>query len=212
MTCQFAGLLTNEQASHIVTTTSVPAQQMVLFVGRHVKHKGVRQLPEIFAAARVLMPALQMVVASDGPERASLEGDVARMGLGESIQLTGPISDEELRGLYARASCTVVPSLREGYGIVVAESVAAGTPVVVANNPENLATTLVESGVNGYVVSPSVGAMAQGIVDAIEAGEPLRQSTAEWSARHAVMKSMDRSADEMVERVSRYSRRSPSKD
>jgi glycosyltransferase involved in cell wall biosynthesis len=122
---------------------------------------------------------------------------------------TGSISDEELRNLFARASCTVIPSLREGYGIVVAESVSAGTPVVVADNPENLATSLVESGVNGFVVDPSIRGMSQGIVAAVAAGFALRRSTAEWSAQHSKKKSMDRSADEMVERLSAFARHRP---
>jgi glycosyltransferase involved in cell wall biosynthesis len=204
-----AGLLTDEHAGSVEPSTTLPAPPTVLFVGRHVKHKGVRQLPEIFAAAQMLMPTLRMVVVSDGPERARVESDVVRLGLSEFVQFTGIVPDEELRGLYAQASCTVVPSLREGYGIVVAESVSVGTPVVVADNPENLATTLVESGVNGFVVDPSVRGMAQGIADAVDAGLPLRLSTAEWSAQHSTMKSMDRSADEMVERVSKFARRRP---
>jgi 1,4-alpha-glucan branching enzyme len=179
---------------------------MVLFVGRHVKHKGVALLPQILADARKSLPSLTMTVASDGPERVGVEMEVDRLGLTDAVLFTGPVSDDELFELFARASCTVVPSLREGYGIVVAESVSAGTPVVVADNPENLATHLVESGVNGFVVEPTVHGMAQGIVDTVAAGDALRRSTAEWGATYSATKSIDRSADEMVERLSTYAR------
>jgi glycosyltransferase involved in cell wall biosynthesis len=203
-----AGLLAGDRMGNVASST-LPNDPMVLFVGRHVKHKGVRLLPEILAAARVSLPALKMTVVSDGPERVGVESDVKRLGLTEAVMFTGSVSDEELRNLFARASCTVIPSLREGYGIVVAESVSAGTPVVVADNPENLATSLVESGVNGFVVDPSVRGMSQGIVAAVAAGFALRRSTAEWSAQHSKKKSMDRSADEMVERLSAFARNRP---
>ncbi len=201
------GLLASEDKGHVDPTTTPPESPMVLFVGRHVKHKGVRQLPEIFAAARTSIPTLRMTVVSDGPERAGVESDVARLGLAEFVSFTGAVPERELRRLYGEASCTVVPSLREGYGIVVAESISAGTPVVVADNPENLATSLVEPGVNGFVVDSSIRAMAQGIVEAVLAGPSLRLSTATWNEQHSTTKSMDRSADEMLVRVSRFARR-----
>jgi glycosyltransferase involved in cell wall biosynthesis len=176
----------------------------VLFVGRHVKHKGVRLLPAIFAAARESLPDLTMTVVGEGPERGSVEADVALLALTDAVTFAGHVSDEELTLLFMRASCTVVPSMREGYGMVVAESASAGTPVVVANNAENLATSLIEPGVNGYVVDPSVLGMADGIVAVVTAGLPLRQSTAAWSREHASTKSMNQSACEMVDRLSAH--------
>jgi glycosyltransferase involved in cell wall biosynthesis len=198
-----AGLLPGVRMETVVST-SPPEDPVVLFVGRHVKHKGVGLLPAILAAARASIPNLRMVVVSDGPERAGVEREMIRLGLIDSVIFTGPVSDEDLPHLFANASCTVVPSLREGYGIVVAESVSAGTPVVVADNPENLATSLVKSGINGFVVDPSIHAMAEGIVAVIVAGSPLRRSAAEWSVQNSAEKSMDRSANEMVERLSTF--------
>ena len=203
-----AGLLPGVRME-AVASTSPPEDPVVLFVGRHVKYKGVGLLPAILAAARVSIPNLKMVVVSDGPERAGVESEMIRLGLIGAVVFTGPVSDDELPHLFAKASCTIVPSLREGYGIVVAESVSAGTPVVVADNPENLATGLVESGINGFVVNPSIHAMAEGIAAVIVAGYPLRRSAAEWSVQHSAKKSMDRSANEMVERLSAFAGNRP---
>jgi len=185
-----------------VASKKAPVNPVVLFVGRLVKDKGVRLLPEILAVARLRLPTLGMVVVGTGPERAAVEGDMNRLGLAEDVLFTGSVSDDELHQCFAKASCTIIPSLREGYGIVVAESLAAGTPVVVANNVENLATGLVESGVNGFVVEPSVKEMADGIVAVVVAGGQLRSSTAAWHVEHSKVMNMDRSADEMVVRLS----------
>jgi glycosyltransferase involved in cell wall biosynthesis len=180
---------------------SVPDEPVVLYVGRHISHKGVSLLPKILLEARKAMPDLRMVIVGDGPERESITREMDQLGLSGSVTFMGSVSDQDRIRTVATASCSIVPSLREGYGIVVVESVAAGTPVVVADNPENLATSLVESGVNGIVVEPTIEALAEGIVTVIAAGEPLRRSAMEWGARHAKANSVNRSADQMVERI-----------
>ena len=62
----------------------------------------------------------------------------------------------------ASALCLVLPSRREGYGLVVVEAAAAGTPSVVVADADNAATELVEHGVNGMV---AVSAAADDLAD-----------------------------------------------
>ena len=197
-----AGLLPAPNDSRVVSTR-VPEVPTILYVGRHVRHKGVRLLPQIADVVRSRVPDVHFVIASDGPERLAVEADVAHRGLNDVVSFTGALSEEDLLSTYANASCTVVPSLREGYGIVVAESVGSGTPVVVANNPENLSTSLVDNGVNGYVVEPSVEGMAEGVLSVLRGGETLRRTCAQWSAQHSASMGMAKSADEMVTRLAR---------
>jgi glycosyltransferase involved in cell wall biosynthesis len=83
----------------------------VLFAGRLSKEKGVR---ELVAATR----GMPLVVAGDGPLR-----DEVRGGL-------GMVPHDELLRLYERAAVVVCPSHREGYGVVCAEAMAYGRPVV----------------------------------------------------------------------------------
>ena len=52
-----------------------------------------------------------------------------------------------------RAMCMVLPSRREGYGLVVIEAAARGTPSVVVEGPDNAAVELIEEGVNGVVAA-----------------------------------------------------------
>ena len=88
----------------------------------------------------------------------------------------------------------MLPSRREGYGLVVVEASAAGTPSVVVRDPDNAATELVEDGVNG-VVAPSASAddLANAIVAVWEGGMALRESTADWFARNATRLSLESS-------------------
>jgi hypothetical protein len=84
----------------------------------------------------------------------------------------------------AGASCTFVVSPRKGCGIVVAKSVAAGT-LVVANNPEKPATSLVSPGVDAVVADVFIQAMTQGIANVIDSGASLRRTATEWRANNS---------------------------
>ncbi len=98
--------------------------------------------------------------------------------------------DREMR----RALCLLLPSRREGYGLVVVEAAARGTPSVVVAGEDNAATELVEEGVNG-AVAPQADTRA--VADAIErveaAGEGLRERTAGWFAANAQRLSLESS-------------------
>jgi glycosyltransferase involved in cell wall biosynthesis len=93
----------------------------------------------------------------------------------------------------------VLPSRREGYGMVVVEAAAVGTPSVVAAAPDNAAVELIEEGVNGFVAR-SAGSedLAEAILRVHEAGPPLRESTAGWFGRNAERLSLGSSLDRVV--------------
>ena len=124
---------------------------------------------------------------------------VAQHGLDGALsvpgRVDGPVVEEALR----RAMCHVLPSRREGYGLVVVEAAAAGTPSVVVRDPDNAATELVEDGVNG-VIAPSADPddLATAIVRIHEAGPALRESTSEWFARNARRLSLDNSLETVL--------------
>ena len=80
----------------------------------------------------------------------------------------------------------LLPSTREGYGLIVVEAAAHGVPSVVVAGPDNAAVELIEDGVNGFVAaSAAPDALAEMIVRVHEAGHALRESTASWYAEHA---------------------------
>lgn len=72
-----------------------------------------------------------LLIAGDGPQREELELRSARLGLGQRVRFLGRVSDGELVDLYRASDVTVVPSMAlEGFGLVILESLACGTPVV----------------------------------------------------------------------------------
>jgi glycosyltransferase involved in cell wall biosynthesis len=171
-----------------------PAEPVVVFAGRHIPEKRVPALVPAIVRARDEIPELRGEIYGDGPQRP----DVLRAIPGDFISAPGFVAPDVLDGALGSALCFVLPSQREGYGLVVVESSARGVPSVVVAGPDNAATELVEDGVNGFVVA-SVDDIAAAIVRVYRAGPRLRQSTLEWFRRNAARLSLERSLEIVTE-------------
>ena len=125
----------------------------VLYAGRLSVEKGVLELVE---AAR----GLPLVVAGDGPLRDRVPGAL------------GFVPHDELLRLYERAAVVVCPSRREGFGVVCAEAMAHGRPVV-ATAVGGL-RDLVADGVTGLLVPPQHPAALRAALDRLLADAGLR--------------------------------------
>jgi glycosyltransferase involved in cell wall biosynthesis len=89
------------------------------------------------------LPEFDLAIAGEGPERATLESSIARLGFGDRVRLLGARPHAELPALYGAADASVLASSREGWANVLLESMACGTPVVASNiwgNPEVVGT------------------------------------------------------------------------
>jgi glycosyltransferase involved in cell wall biosynthesis len=170
--------------------TPVPAEPLVVYAGRHIPEKRVPAVVEALAQ----VPEVRGLILGDGPEYELVKAGIERHGLGDRVQAPGFVETARVERELARALCLVLPSRREGYGLVVVEASSLGTPSVLVRDPDNAATELIEDGVNGFVVE-SIDALADGIRRVIEAGPALRASTAEWYARNAETLSLAHSLD-----------------
>jgi glycosyltransferase involved in cell wall biosynthesis len=126
----------------------------VLFVGRLASNKGLLDLAEAFATlARSDRSSQLVVVGEDGGQRAPLEARLQELGVSDRAHLLGYLPDEPaLSAAYREARLTALPSEYEAFGLVLLESLAAGTPVVatrVGGIPE-----FVEDGRAGLLVPP----------------------------------------------------------
>lgn len=79
-----------------------------------------------------------------------------------NVIFAGRVADDALLRRYREAPCVVAPAYDEDYGLTALEAMALGRPVVVASDGGGL-TTLVEDGVNGFVVQPSGRAIAEAV-------------------------------------------------
>jgi glycosyltransferase involved in cell wall biosynthesis len=171
---------------------------IVLYAGRHIPEKRLPALVPALALARATHPDLQAVLAGDGPDRPRLQQAVRAAGLDDVIELPGFVDEQTLNELFRHALCFTLPSRREGYGLVVVEAAAHGTPSIVVRGPDNAATELIEEGINGVVAaSASASDLASAILRVYEAGPVLRRSTAAWFACNAERLSLAGSLDQV---------------
>ena len=151
------------------------------------------------AKARERIPELRAELYGDGPDRDEVLALLDRHGLNGSVTAPGFVDAARIEKAIGRALCFVLPSRREGYGLVVVEAAAAGTPTVVVAHPDNAAVELVDDGENGVVVeSDDPEALAEAIVRIHEAGEEFRESTRDWYDRNAERLSIENSVDKVV--------------
>lgn len=122
---------------------------VLITVGRLVKRKNLPELLEIVADLRSRI-ACELWIVGDGPERRSLEGQVADMGLGEVVRFSGRVSEQRKFELLAAADVYVSTALHEGFGIVFLEAMECGLPVVCYDRGGQ--TDFLKDGVTGYVV------------------------------------------------------------
>jgi glycosyltransferase involved in cell wall biosynthesis len=198
----FFGELTRLEGQYRGPLESVqrrPAQLVAVFAGRHIPEKRVPALVPALAEARRQIPGLRGEIYGDGPERARVLQAIAESGLDGGVVAPGFVDAAVLERAVAGALCLVLPSRREGYGLVIIEAAARGVPVVVVEGPDNAAVELVEEGTNGAIAqSVDRAELAAAIVRVYDGGAALRDSAAEWFRRNADRLSFDRSFEHVL--------------
>jgi glycosyltransferase involved in cell wall biosynthesis len=133
----------------------------VLFIGRRAPYKGLDLLIDAFRHAA--FDAWRLVIAGPG---ATVSGDARIVDLGE-------VADEEKLWLLRRCSIFCLPSSSESFGLVIAEAMQQGRPVLGLDvEPVN---ELIQDGVTGRCVPPGSAAMLAGALEQLMVDADLRK-------------------------------------
>jgi glycosyltransferase involved in cell wall biosynthesis len=123
-----------------------PSEHVIVSPGRLVWEKGHQDVLRALAALRAgLVEApksaaeVRLLVVGAGPEDDSLRRYARELGLGDSVEVGASVPYDEMPRVYASASCVVLASLptriwEEQFGMVLAEAMAAGLPVVASSS------------------------------------------------------------------------------
>ncbi len=151
-----------------------PTDRRIVLAVRRLAHRmGLSQLIGAVATMRRTVPDLLVLIAGVGPLEDELRTQIQRAGLGDHCRLIGFVSEALLPAAYRAANLTVVPSVAlEGYGLIVPESLAAGTPVLVTP-VGGLPETIEGLGPGLVFADVSAPAIAQGITDALTGVVPM---------------------------------------
>ncbi|MCW3048185.1 MAG: glycosyl transferase group 1 [Solirubrobacterales bacterium] len=201
-------ILEGEYAGDLTPPEPNAAGPVVVFAGRLIPEKRAPAVVPAVGRARQALPGLRATVFGDGPERDDVLAAIAREGLEGVVRAPGFVAATEVEDALRTALCMLLPSRREGYGLIVVEAAARGTPSIVVAGEDNAAVELVEEGVNGTVAaSASPDDLAAAIVRVHEGGHALRERTCAWFAANARRLSLDGSLDAVV---AGYDEREPS--
>jgi glycosyltransferase involved in cell wall biosynthesis len=110
-----------------------PRPQRVAYLGRLEPYKRVDWVLRAMARLRPRFPDAELLVIGRGSARSDLERLAAELDL--DVRFTGFVSDAQRDALLASTRVCVCPSLKEGWGLTVIESNAAGAPVVATDVP-----------------------------------------------------------------------------
>lgn len=176
------------------------AAPTVVFAGRLIPEKQASLIPAVIEEARRLDGEIRGTIIGDGPERSDIATAIAERGLGDAVQLPGFVVDEELNRALQNAACLLLPSLREGYGLIVIEAAAYGTPCITIDAPDNAAKELIVNGVNGFVVEDwNPANLAEAVVEVVKRGPQLRESALGWHRDHWQELSVQSSVERLEE-------------
>src|SRR5438093_6823346 len=180
------------------------AESIVVSAGRQIPEKRITAIPPAIAALRSHIPQLRGEIYGDGPERAATVRLIADLGLEGVVEAPGVVDAARIDDALGHALCLLVPSRREGYGLVVIEAAVHGTPSVLVAAEDNAAAELIRDGENGVLAaSAEPGDLAQAVLRVHTAGEKLRASTAAWFDRNRRELSIDGSVDAVLEAYGR---------
>jgi glycosyltransferase involved in cell wall biosynthesis len=132
------------------------------FVGRLNTQKGIGVLLEALAATR---SGASLDVVGDGPDRPSLEARAQSLGLALRVTFHGVLPQRLLIPLYRAATAVIVPSEREGLGLVAVEAQLCEAPVIAFRSGG--ITDIVIDGETGLLVAPANAGALAGAMDAL---------------------------------------------
>ena len=179
-----------------------PDEKMIVYVGRFVEAKGMRELITAFQQLAKDDPKVTLALVGDGVMKAELMALVASTGLTERVHLPGGQAPEQVAEWINAADVLTLPSWSEGYPNVVVEGVACGRPVVATDVG---GTREILHADNGILIPPK---------NAEALAKALRQALDQPWDRPAIAAAMSRTWDDVAvetlavcEQVARGARR-----
>lgn len=154
------------------------------WTGRLSPEKNVELLLRAIAAAS--LPAIRLLLAGDGPQRAALESLADALGISDRVRFLGALDD--VRPVLHAADAFAFPSRGESFGGALAEAMAAGLPCIALRSSHTIRTASEEIITHGITGLLADGCHEFGMADAIRTlaqDAPLRARLAAAAHRHA---------------------------
>ena len=142
----------------------------VLYVGRLVPHKHVEDLIQAIKQVKKKIPAVQLRIIGTGIEQKNLKQLVRKLKLQNNTVFYGTLKhyDDVLR-IMKQSSVLVLPSMREGFGLVLIEANACRKPVIAYKTGG--VVDIIKEGVNGFLIPPrNIERLSEAIENVLQDG------------------------------------------
>jgi len=157
----------------------------IIFAGRLLSHKNVDVLIKSIAVLNENCPGIKCLIIGDGSEKKNLEVLTQKLNLEKNIKFLGFLENhDDIYALMKSSKVFVLPSTREGFGIVVIEANACGIPVITINHKDNAARDLIEEGKNGFLCQLDEKGIAKNIMKAIKNRNRMKQACTNSARLH----------------------------
>lgn len=159
---ELAGLGVGRERVRVVHNGALPPpphdvgrspEPQLLVLGRLVPHKRVELALEVMARLRAEFPTARLVIAGRGWWENEVRDEVRRLGLEDVVDLVGYVTETERHRLLASSWVSLVPSVKEGWGLVVVEAGMHATPTVAFRGTGGITESIVD-GQTGYLAAP----------------------------------------------------------
>lgn len=157
-------------------------ERIILFVGRLHPVKGVKHLIRAMRFIAQAAPKARLILLGDGEERQDLEALTRKLNLEDFITFAGRVPNAEIPEYMTASDVLLLPSLSEGFPVVVLEAMACGLPIV-STNVRGL-PEIVVNGENGFIVEPEdPDALAEKVLQLLN-DEGIRRRMGEYNRCH----------------------------
>jgi glycosyltransferase involved in cell wall biosynthesis len=157
----------------------------VLFAGRLIKEKRVDLLIQSLSGVKDKIEDLNSLIIGEGPEEYQLKKLAEHLELSENITFLRFLPNHpDLISHIKSSEVFVLPSEREGFGIVVLEANACGVPVVTVKSPLNAAVDLIDDGKNGFVSEANEDDLKDNITKTISMNGKMKDHCIEFAKKY----------------------------
>ncbi|MHB1334875.1 MAG: glycosyltransferase family 4 protein [Candidatus Humimicrobiaceae bacterium] len=175
----------------------IPAQKKsdVIFAGRLLSNKNVDVLIKSIQLVKERKPEIKCLIVGDGPEKKNMEILAQKLNMENNINFLGFLGNhDDVYAIMKSSKVFVLPSTREGFGIVVIEANACGLPVITIDHKDNAARDLIEEGKNGFICQLDKEKIAKIIVGILENNldQKMKNSCMDIAKKYSWDKSIDK--------------------
>jgi glycosyltransferase involved in cell wall biosynthesis len=180
----------NGTEPYVAVDPGKASEPLVAVVGRLVPHKQVEHAVDAIVALRERVPGVRLLVIGSGWWEAELRAYVESLGAGDSVVFEGHVDEQRKHEVYERAWLLALPSLKEGWGLVVGEAGMHATPTVAYRSAGGTRESVADR-VSGLLVDDEVeftaalGRLLQDVEERDRLGRGAREMSHTFTWSHA---------------------------